>query len=122
MNGLSQRQLLGVGLPLVAGVIVALTRQDMLAHALAVGAAGALGAWLAAAGGASAPALDGIVATVRRLRDGRRPELPAGADPSVKSLYDELTELHENVTEIQAREEERLRAVDEASRAVSDAL
>lgn len=122
MNGLSQRQLLGVGLPLIAGVVAAFLRQDVAAFALAIGGAGAVGAWLAASGGAPPGQLEGVVSAVRRLRDGKRPELPAGADPAVKPLYDELVELHESVNELHAREEERVAAVDEASRAVSDAL
>ncbi|MBK7581277.1 MAG: chemotaxis protein [Myxococcales bacterium] len=122
MNGLSQRQLLGVGLPLVAGLIVAFLRQDIAAYAIAVGLVGTVGAWLATSGASSGGVVEGVVSAVRRLRDGRKPEAPADADPALRGLYAELDELHETLNELSARDEERAVAVDEASRAVSDAL
>ena len=122
MNGLSQRKLVGLGLPLIAGMVVAVLRQEIAAYALAVGMAGAVGAWMAAAGDASGGALDSLQSALRRVREGRRPELPVGADPVVKPLYDELGDLHETLAELEARDERRAAAMEDAARAVSDAL
>lgn len=122
MNGLSQRKLMGLGLPLVAGIIVAFVRQDIASHALAVGVIGAVGAWMAASGDASSGALDGVVTALRRMREGKRPELPPSADPAMKPLHDEINDLHETLADLEARDERRSAAVEDASRAVSDAL
>ncbi|MFO0564346.1 MAG: methyl-accepting chemotaxis protein [Polyangiaceae bacterium] len=122
MNGLSQRQLVGVGLPLAAAIAAAVFRQDIAAFALGVGVMGAVGAWLAASGGAPATSLDGLVTTLRRLRDGRRPELPAGADPALKAVYDELIEFHETLATVQGQDDGRRHAVEDASRSLSESL
>ena len=84
MNGLSQRKLMALGLPLLAGIVVAFVRQDIASYALAVGVIGAVGAWMAGSGEAPSGSLDGVVTALRRLREGKRPELPPSADPAMK--------------------------------------
>lgn len=124
MNGISPRQLLGMGVALGAGLLVAVLRNDIAVYAVAVAVLGAVGAFLAGAGagGGDSKELETISSALQRLRDGRRPEIPENASPSVKAVYDAIGELHTTMGELQAREEERSELGAEASRAVGDAL
>jgi methyl-accepting chemotaxis protein len=122
-GGISQRQILGVFLALGAGVAVAAMKTDFALYAIVVGVAGAIGAYIAGAGaGGGTGDIEAVASALHRLQDGRRPEMPANADPAWKSVYDELVELHGLVAELQARDEERQQLGADASRAVGDAL
>jgi methyl-accepting chemotaxis protein len=125
MNGISPRQLLGMGIALGAGLLVAALRNDFAVYAIVIGVVAAVGALVAGAGaggGGDSKELENVTAALQRLQDGRRPELPPDASPAMRTLYEQIGELHTLIGELQAREEERIEVGADASRAVGDAL
>ncbi len=97
MNRVSQRQLLAIGVLLGGGLVGAwltgFTPTTLLAF---------LGMWLVAsyvtitAGGDAGAneTIEMIASSVRRLLDGKRPEPPRDASPTLLRLYEELADAH----------------------------
>jgi len=106
MNRLSHRQIAGLALPILAAIGAALITSDGRQVAAAAAIAGVIGAWLVASevGGAG---LDELTSAIRRVQDGRKPEPPAEAPPQLKVAYEELAEVHAQIEELRATEEER---------------
>lgn len=121
MNGLSQRQLLALVVVGFAALIAAFAISDSRLAAALVGAAGIAAAlWLGT--GAPPTGLDELATSVRRLQDGRAPEPPAEADPKLKAVYSELAELHTELEELRARDEERNQVGLESAQSLTGSL
>jgi methyl-accepting chemotaxis protein len=122
MNGISQRQLVGLIIIVVAAGVAALSNKEFLLYAVVIGGAGVAALLFASQGGTDTSSLDGVTSALKRLIDGKKPEPPPGASPPVRALYDELGEVHAQMAELVARDDERRGVMEEASRSVGDAL
>jgi methyl-accepting chemotaxis protein len=105
MNRVSQRQLLAIGFLAVVALLVAwfngLDPKLVVSMVVYCGVAAFLLLSTGGDGGTN-EAIEGIASAVRRMVDGRRPEVPRDASPALNRLYEELGEAHDAL--IEARE------------------
>jgi len=119
----SQRQTLGIMAILLASAMVALRWAEFLLPAALLAVASGLVVWLTGSGAAASPlALEPLRAAVRKLGEGRRPEVPADAGPEMRRVFEDLEEVADTVSALRQREEQRQADIDQASRAVSELL
>lgn len=112
---LSQRQLLGLLLVVVAAVIGALVGKDNPMTAAVIAGAGGVAALLFA-GAASGPKLDGIRNAIRRAGMGKAVSAPEGAPEPVAALYEELGNLVEVISDTKERVRDLESGTDEKTR------
>ncbi|MEZ4232989.1 MAG: methyl-accepting chemotaxis protein [Polyangiaceae bacterium] len=99
---LSQRQLLGLLLVIVAAAIGALVGKDNAMTAALIAGVGGVAALLFA-GSAAGPKLDGIRNAIRRAGMGKSVSAPEGAPEQVSALYEELGNLVETIGDAKDR-------------------
>jgi methyl-accepting chemotaxis protein len=121
MNGLSQRQLIGLGITAGAALVAIFAVPDARVAAVVAGAAGLVSIYFFGGGGGSS-GIDEVTKAIRRLQDGKAPELPAGADDKLKSTYEELGELYSELEELRAREQERMELGRDSAQALGASL
>ncbi|HEX3855623.1 MAG TPA: hypothetical protein VHW01_31890, partial [Polyangiaceae bacterium] len=123
MIRISPRQLTTI---IVLGAIALLA--TVLAHFKIVGeSGGTLLVFLAAAlvvvsspgDGASPELMESLRSAVRRVLDGKKPEVPLGAPPSLTLIYQELQEAHETFAELNARSNRNETELQEAAQSLS---
>jgi methyl-accepting chemotaxis protein len=126
MIRISPRQLTTI---IVLGAIALLAA--VLAHFNIVGAnGGTLIVFLAAAlvvlsspGDSASPELmESLRSAVRRVLDGKKPEVPLGAPPSLVLIYQELQEAHETFAELNARSNRNETELQEAAQSLSTSV
>jgi methyl-accepting chemotaxis protein len=124
MNRISQRQFVAVFLLLVAALAMAALRLELQPYGLFIFAA--LGAGAVLFVGAPAAGNDGMVqslqAVVRRLQNGKRPELPKEAGPELTSLVAELEDVYTELHQQRETFERRRTEADEIVRSAGDTL
>jgi len=97
---LSQRQLAAFLLVIVVMSVIPMFGLNQTVTATAVGVAGLVAAFLAAAGATGSAELPGQVReAMARVRDGKRPIVPKGADADIAALFDDLSDLSELMLE-----------------------
>lgn len=128
MPALTQRQVYGIFLLLIAFAAVAVLDRGAAGFAAVVTAIGAVVVvW--AGGGRGAVSLDGLRNAISNARSGKRPTAPAGAPPELLALYDSVGDLADAMQVAEAASE-RQRAeaeaivdqVEGALRRISDAV
>jgi methyl-accepting chemotaxis protein len=105
MNRVSQRQLLAIGvLALVALVVVLIlgVEQKTVLAALLYCLIASYLVLTAGGDGGTTEVVESVASAVRRMLDGRRPEPPRDAPPSVARLFEELAEAHDALKEARA--------------------
>jgi methyl-accepting chemotaxis protein len=126
MIRISPRQLTTI---VVLGAIALLA--TILAHFNIVGAnGGTMIVFLAAAlvvlsspGDSTSPELmESLRSAVRRVLDGKKPEVPLGAPPSLALIYQELQEAHETFAELNARSNRNETELQEAAQSLSSSV
>lgn len=90
--------------------------------ALIVGAAGALAVLSGSNDGASPELVDSLRGAVRRVLDGKKPEVPLGAPSNVLLVYQELQEAHDTFQELNQRSNRNENELQEAAQALSGAV
>jgi len=96
MNGIP-KNVIGILLVLAVAYAASTAAKDNVQVAVGIVAVVAAVALFVSGGGSSAQ-LSSIADAARRLKDGDRPTLPAGASPEVARVYDELSQLAEAFT------------------------
>ena len=112
---LSQRQLLGLLLVVIAAVIGVLVGKDNAMTAAVIAGAGGVAALLFS-GAAGGPKLDGIRNAIRRAGMGKSVSAPEGAPDAVAALYEELGTLVETISDAKDRVKELESGTDEKTR------
>src|SRR3954471_773418 len=106
MIRISPRQLITIavlgGIALLAVILDHLKLLPTNAGAWLVFLAAALAVLSAPSEGTSPELLDSLRSAVRRVLDGKRPDAPAGSQPAVLQIYNELEEAHEKFAELSA--------------------
>jgi methyl-accepting chemotaxis protein len=119
---LSQRQIAAILLVFAVTAVIALLGLSSMATAFATGFAGLVAVFLAAAGAAGGTEIPGQVRdALGRVRDGKRPILPKGADADTAALFDDLSELSEAILEAK-KGTKGASAANEFARTMQDAL
>jgi methyl-accepting chemotaxis protein len=127
MNSLSKRQIASLALLAVGAAIVLAMgnaiKRDFLIPTLAMLAFGAVAIWLSDGGGVSeAQLFRPIQGALRRVLEGKKPELPADASTELRNVFEDLGDLHETLLESDQQLEQRRGETDQAAVAVTDSL
>ncbi len=117
------RVLVGMFVPVLMGALAAAIVQGFGAYAVVLGIVGSVAVLVASSGATGGgPSLEPVRTAIRRVGDGKRPELPAGAGPEVSRVFDELNELSNTFNDVKSQGRERQGEIEVASRNVTDAL
>ena len=119
---LTQRIGIGIGIVAVVAIVIAALNPAFAAWALVVGVAGAVAVVVAGSAGESGVSLDGVENAVKRALQGKPVDAPADAPPALARVYDQLGELSSTLAEMEDKSDQRGALVEEAGRAVSEAL
>jgi len=123
MIRLSQRQLLIIILLGVVGALAVLV-PGIPRELAAVGIffAGAFAVLSASSDGPPPEVFDSLRNALRRVLDGKKPEMPIGSAPAVARIYDELQEAVEKFEELSSRSNRNEAELQEAAQSLSSAV
>jgi methyl-accepting chemotaxis protein len=123
MNPPSQRQVLGILALLLVAALVGIRWPNFLVPAGVLALSGAIIVWLTGTGPAGQSfAVEPIRGALRRVREGKRPDVPANCPPELRSLFDDFDDLANNIGGVTERDSRRTADIETAARGVNELL
>jgi methyl-accepting chemotaxis protein len=123
MVRLSQRMILALFVVVIAALIAAAAERALVIWAVGFAIAGVVAVFVAGGSGAGdTPSLGGIEQALKRTLEGKPADPPADAAPGLLRVYDQIGETAAALAELEDKAAQRQTLVEDASRAVSDAL